>query len=639
MDHNEYVRTAKLAQAGYANVLVHVMDGDDEANYILRPEELKPPPDAAAAAAAPKQAPANLLRPASRGRHVAYGDEDEIDATALRKEAINLVFGDDSEVFDDEDGKQRWSPAASVPTEASALPMDDLTGDATLPASPVSRASRPRKATVPALMPPGAYSVVGEVAVARPQEIVMTPMQQHSSRQSVGDADTASRIGTVQPLPPPVIQGEDGSISITTKTPTWNRKRRICGLVATFLATAAVVGTGVGLSQRNDRATDNQSTDEPQHVPYLVDALLSSCASYGSISQALNSVPRETVAKAESLQVPFPQLGTEVVKSTTCDPHSLAFWWLVDDDDSYSNEAKWERYTSVLLYFLWGGNDWKRRAEWLSRSTLCSWEGMTCYPGTDVVSGMDLTANNLVGFVPTDLGQLTLLKILTLSLNALFGSIPMEIGSLSKLTILQLNRNGFTGTIPTEIGLLTNLSEFLDLSDNKFTGTIPTEIGNLKKLLQLDVSVNSLEGPLPPQLWTLLEIQYIAISGNYFSSPLPAEIGLLTDLFHFEAVQSFLTGTIPTELGLCTSLTSLLVNSNNLQGTIPSQFSTSYDLLRLILFSNQLSGTLPAGICDLPLLEEVSVVSSCTDYALLTTETNQNNVECPQFCCTISPAC
>jgi hypothetical protein len=46
---------------------------------------------------------------------------------------------------------------------------------------------------------------------------------------------------------------------------------------------------------------------------------------------------------------------------------------------------------------------------------------------------------------------------------------------------LELNNNGFTGAIPTQIGLLTQLT-ILSLNGNELSGEIPSEIGNLVAL-------------------------------------------------------------------------------------------------------------------------------------------------------------
>ena len=62
---------------------------------------------------------------------------------------------------------------------------------------------------------------------------------------------------------------------------------------------------------------------------------------------------------------------------------------------------------------------------------------------------------------------------------------------------LTAGQNKLYGTMPSELGLLTNL-EVLSLANNRLTGTIPIELGALQSLTNLDLSGNSLTGNLDP---------------------------------------------------------------------------------------------------------------------------------------------
>ncbi|CAK9237249.1 unnamed protein product [Sphagnum troendelagicum] len=67
---------------------------------------------------------------------------------------------------------------------------------------------------------------------------------------------------------------------------------------------------------------------------------------------------------------------------------------------------------------------------------------------------------------------------------SIVGTLPTAIGDLTNLVILSLTRNpGLTGPIPAEISNLAVL-QILDLHDNNFNGTIPdfTSLGNLQEL-------------------------------------------------------------------------------------------------------------------------------------------------------------
>ena len=87
----------------------------------------------------------------------------------------------------------------------------------------------------------------------------------------------------------------------------------------------------------------------------------------------------------------------------------------------------------------------------------------------------------MTGAIPTELGALTSLKVLSLSNNLLTGAIPAALGNLSLLTQLWLDSNQLTGAIPGELGGLANLA-FLSLYNNQLTGAIPAALGNLSLL-------------------------------------------------------------------------------------------------------------------------------------------------------------
>ncbi|KAG6492858.1 hypothetical protein ZIOFF_047826 [Zingiber officinale] len=112
-----------------------------------------------------------------------------------------------------------------------------------------------------------------------------------------------------------------------------------------------------------------------------------------------------------------------------------------------------------------------------------------------------------------DLLFTTSLSIVTgidLSNNNLSGDIPIEITNLHGLRFLNLSMNHFSGNIPDKIGLMGQL-ESLDLSTNNLSGRIPTSISSLYSLSILNLSYNNLIGKIPTgsQLQTFTNLSYI----------------------------------------------------------------------------------------------------------------------------------
>ncbi|BFG29029.1 hypothetical protein CerSpe_153030 [Prunus speciosa] len=83
-----------------------------------------------------------------------------------------------------------------------------------------------------------------------------------------------------------------------------------------------------------------------------------------------------------------------------------------------------------------------------------------------------------------------------LSNNNIVGNLPTEIGQLHLLRQLDLHSNKFSGVIPDQISNLKTL-EVLDLSMNHLSGNIPSSLAILNFLKEFNVSYNNLEGPIP----------------------------------------------------------------------------------------------------------------------------------------------
>ncbi|MCO5552293.1 hypothetical protein L7F22_027618 [Adiantum nelumboides] len=113
------------------------------------------------------------------------------------------------------------------------------------------------------------------------------------------------------------------------------------------------------------------------------------------------------------------------------------------------------------------------------------------------------------------------LEYLDIGYNRLTGTIPSELGSLSTLLVLSLSHNALTGPIPESLSNLVLLT-ILYLDHNMLQGPIPPSLSTLGLLNQLDLSYNNLSGPIP-ELGTMSTMPSSVFANNLglCGSPLP----------------------------------------------------------------------------------------------------------------------
>jgi hypothetical protein len=176
------------------------------------------------------------------------------------------------------------------------------------------------------------------------------------------------------------------------------------------------------------------------------------------------------------------------------------------------NISQSEYFALEDLYMSASGWNW-RWDPLLSNSTVwsfpslyaapCSeyWQGLHCGNSTTnssmcSITELQLRLRDMVGVLPSSIGQLTSLTAVNISSNKLSGSLPTELGYLTNLQWLDVSDNHFALQIPSEIGEMIDL-EVLYLSLNSITGSLPAELGQLSQLLFLNVGYNSIGGTLP----------------------------------------------------------------------------------------------------------------------------------------------
>ncbi|CAL4923146.1 unnamed protein product [Urochloa decumbens] len=146
-----------------------------------------------------------------------------------------------------------------------------------------------------------------------------------------------------------------------------------------------------------------------------------------------------------------------------------------------------------------------------------------------------LGLNQFSGEIPEELSQLHALQYLDFGNNKLSGPVTHFLGNLTMLIFrkyyllksIDLSANQLTGRVPSEIGFLSALYSF-NLSRNHIGGSIPDEIGNLRNLESVDLSWNNLSCSIPRSLASLTSLGYLNLSYNDLSGKIPSGIELET---------------------------------------------------------------------------------------------------------------
>ena len=89
---------------------------------------------------------------------------------------------------------------------------------------------------------------------------------------------------------------------------------------------------------------------------------------------------------------------------------------------------------------------------------------------------LDLSANNLSGEIPAELGNLANLAGLSLAHNSLTGEIPPELGQIYEyVEFFVLDHNMLTGEVPVEL-VEGHIFDVFSIEGNQITGCVPTDL-------------------------------------------------------------------------------------------------------------------------------------------------------------------
>ena len=361
-----------------------------------------------------------------------------------------------------------------------------------------------------------------------------------------------------------------------------------------------------------------------------------------------------TVSPTREASLPTPEASTRAVSAT-------AIPTAVPTETTPTGSPNPERAALTALYEAAGGQDWKANDGWLGDGALDRWLRVTTDDGR--VTSLDLGSNRLNGEIPTELGDLSNLKLLYISDNSLTGTLPQGLTRLTALESFHFHNNSglcapideafqtWLRGIPSVIGsscatedspddreALVQLYKALDgenwnsnanwlterpirewhgvtndasgrvtrllLDSNELAGEIPKELASLTNLKRLELGNNYLTGEIPSVLGNLSDLETLMLGSNTsyaggLSGGIPKELGNLSKLETLNLRFNLLTGEIPAELGNLTGLETLLLGYNRLSGEIPAELGGLSNLISLEIVYNLLTGKIPKELGDL----------------------------------------
>ncbi|KEH28884.1 receptor-like protein 13 isoform X1 [Medicago truncatula] len=149
-----------------------------------------------------------------------------------------------------------------------------------------------------------------------------------------------------------------------------------------------------------------------------------------------------------------------------------------DDDGSIFEFSMYKAPTaisfnaSLLIRHPWIGNSLKNlqfEVEFRTKHNEYFYKGKVL----EIMTGLDLSCNNLTGVIPSQIGDLQQIRALNLSHNHLSGPIPITFSNLTQIESLDLSYNNLSGKIPNELTQL-NFLEIFNVSYNNLSGTPPS---------------------------------------------------------------------------------------------------------------------------------------------------------------------
>ncbi|KAL4629128.1 hypothetical protein ACB092_05G286900 [Castanea dentata] len=158
---------------------------------------------------------------------------------------------------------------------------------------------------------------------------------------------------------------------------------------------------------------------------------------------------------------------------------------------------------------------------------------------------MDVSNNQLSGYLPFSIGNMSLLDLLNLSFNNFSGEVPKELlTGCFQLQILDLSNNKFSGHLLSITFNFTKLEQ-LHLGQNNFSGSIPEAFFNISRLWTLDIRDNRLSGRIPNAIGELWGLRILLLRRNRLSGEIPTQLCQMENINLMDLSNNFLSGMIP----------------------------------------------------------------------------------------------